>query len=307
MFAQIFRMKKAALFSAIFVCFAVLTSCRHTAHLPHFDHILVVVEENHGYDNVIGSSNAPFLNQLAKEGALFSDSHGITHPSQPNYLALFSGSTQGITDDKCLEAETPYATDNLAASLIGRGLTFKGFAQSMPTAGYTACEFQKSQITDGVLYARKHCPWVDWQGSGDNAIPASVSQPMTAFPKDFSLLPTVSFVVPDQDNDMHNIGGPGDAEAIKRGDIWLKANLAAYVQWAKTHNSLLIVTFDEDDFKPVNHIATIFAGAHVVPGQYDQQINHYNVLHTLQEIYDLPGTQSSTDAEVISSIWKKDN
>lgn len=255
---------------------------------------------------MIGSSNAPYLNQLAKEGALFSDSHGVTHPSQPNYLALFSGSTQGVTDDKCLEAETPYTTENLAASLISHGHSFKGFAQSMPSAGYLPCQFKPSTLTDGVLYARKHCPWVNWQGSGDNAIPASVSQPMTAFPKDFSILPTVSFVIPDQDNDMHNIGGPGDAAAIQRGDVWLKENIAAYAKWAKSHNSLLIVTFDEDDFKPVNHIATIFSGAHIVPGQYDQEINHYNVLHTIQEIYDLPGTQSSADAEVISSIWKKE-
>jgi phospholipase C len=298
-------MKKSVLCSALFFCCFILASCRHTSNLPRYDHIVVVVEENHGYDNVIGSSNAPFLNQLAKQGALFSDSHGVTHPSQPNYLALFSGETQGITDDKCLEAETPYTTDNLAASLISKGYSFKGFAQSMPKAGYAPCEFQKSDLTGSVLYARKHCPWVNWQGTGDNAIPASVSQPMTAFPKDFSVLPTVSFVVPNQDYDMHNIGGPGDAAAIQRGDTWLKDNLAAYAEWAKTHNSLLIVTFDEDDFRPVNHIATIFAGAHVVAGQYDQQINHYNILHTLQGIYDLPATKSTADAEMISAIWKK--
>jgi hypothetical protein len=264
-----------------------------------------VIEENHGYDAVIGSSNAPFMDSLAKSAALFSDSHGVTHPSQPNYLALFSGSTQGVTDDKCLESETPYASDNMAASLMLGGYSFKGYAQSMPGVGYTGCQFQKSTLTDGYLYARKHCPWVDWQGTGDNALPASVNQPMTAFPQDFSMLPTVSFVVPDQDHDMHNIGAPGDAAAIQRGDTWLKNNLAAYAQWAKTHNSLLIVTFDEDDFRPVNHIATIFAGAHVVAGQYDQKINHYNVLHTIQEIYDLPATQSTSDAEVITGIWKK--
>jgi hypothetical protein len=298
-------LKKSALFSAIFLCSLLSVSCRRLAHLPRYDHIVIVVEENHGYDAVIGSSNATFIDSLAKESALFSDSHGITHPSQPNYLALFSGSTQGVTDDKCLEAETPYTSDNMAASLINARYTFKGFAQSMPSVGYTPCEFKKSELTDGVLYARKHCPWVNWQGTGDNAIPANVSQPMTAFPKDFSLLPTVSFVIPDQDHDMHNIGGPGDAAAIQRGDAWLKDNMSAYAKWAKTHNSLLIVTFDEDDFRPVNHIATIFSGAHVVPGQYDQQINHYNVLHTLQEIYDLPATKSTVDAEVISTIWKK--
>jgi phospholipase C len=108
-------------------------SCRNADHVPHYDHVVIVVEENHGFDDVIGSPNAPFINALAKDGALFTDSHGVAHPSQPNYLALFSGSTQGVTDDKCLEAETPYTTDNLAASLISKGQTFKGFAQNMPS------------------------------------------------------------------------------------------------------------------------------------------------------------------------------
>jgi hypothetical protein len=129
---------------------------------------------------------------------------------------------------------------------------------------------------------------------------------MTAFPQDFSTLPTVSFVIADQDHDMHNIGAPGDAAAIQRGDAWLKQSLAGYAEWAKTHNSLLIVTFDEDDFRPVNHIATLFSGAHIKVGQYDQKISHYNVLHTLQAIFDLPGTKATSEAEVITGVWKKD-
>src|ERR1700710_240146 len=70
--------------------------------IPRFDHIIIVIEENHAYHELVGSANAPFINQLANGGALFTDSHGIGHPSQPNYLALFAGSTQGVTDDICL-------------------------------------------------------------------------------------------------------------------------------------------------------------------------------------------------------------
>ena len=69
--------------------------------LPLPGHIVVVVEENHGYSQIIGSSQAPYINTLATEGALFTNSHALTHPSEPNYLAFFSGSTQGITDDSC--------------------------------------------------------------------------------------------------------------------------------------------------------------------------------------------------------------
>ena len=64
-------------------------------------HIVVVIDENHSYSEIIGSSDAPYINSLATEGALFTQSFAVAHPSQPNYLALFSGSTHGITNDSC--------------------------------------------------------------------------------------------------------------------------------------------------------------------------------------------------------------
>ncbi|MGY3054110.1 phospholipase C [Pedobacter sp. UYEF25] len=267
------------------------------------DHIIIVVEENHGYDQVIGSKNAPYLNQLAKEGALFTDAHGVTHPSQPNYLALFSGSTQGVFNDDCNEQMT-YHTPNLGAALLKTGHTFKGFSQGIPEVGFKGCYYLKSKLTKMTLYARKHCPWVNWQGIGLNNIPDSLSVSMTSFPKDFNKLPTVSFVIPDMDHDMHNIGAPGDAAAIFRSDSWLKENLNAYAKWAKLHNSLLIVTFDEDDFKTINHIPTIIVGENVIPGKYDQKLNHYNVLHTIESFYKLP-MEDSTKANVITDVWAK--
>lgn len=285
-----------------FVALVLFVGCKQKPALPKPDHIIIVMEENHGFDEVVGSPNAPFITQLSKEGALFTDSHGVTHPSQPNYLALFSGSTQGVTGDDCLENVTPYNTPNLGALLLAKGLSFRGYAQTLPEAGSTVCTSQKSDLTGASLYARKHCPWVNWQGSGENNFSDSLSRPMTDFPKDFNKLPTVTFVIPDMDNDMHNIGAPGDAAAIQRGDQWLKENLAAYAEWAKTHNSLLIVTFDEDDFKPVNHIPTIVVGSGVKPGKYNEQINHYNVLHTIEAMYNV-SPKDTTNAEPITDSW----
>jgi len=273
--------------------------------VPRYDHVIIIMEENHGYNELIGSANAPYINQLAQQAALFTQSHGISHPSQPNYLAIYSGSMQGITNDACLQTITPYTTPNLGASLINHGLSFKGYAQTMPSEGFLDCLDTKSTSTGGYLYARKHCPWVDWQGTKANNIPADCSQPMTAFPKDFSKLPTVSFVIPDMDYDMHNIGDPGDDAAIKRGDKWLKDNIDAYAQWAKTHNSLLIVTFDEDDYKTMNQIPTMFIGAKVIPGKYDEKIDHYSVLHTIEAMYSLPTMADDANAAVITDVWKK--
>jgi acid phosphatase len=274
--------------------------------IPQYDHVVVVIEENHAYHELIGSGNAPYINQLAKGGVLFTDSHGIGHPSQPNYLVLFSGSTQGIKGDECLQGVTPFKTPNLGAALIDRHFTFKGYAQTMPKTGYLDCTYLYDGHTLGHLYARKHAPWVNWLGIGVNTIPLSCSVPMTEFPKDLTKLPTVSFVIPDMDYDMHNIGLPGDAAAIRRGDIWLKNHLAEYAEWAKKHNSLLIVTFDEDDYdsKNANKIPTIFYGAKINHGEYHAPVNHYNVLHTLESMYGLPITDNVV-APPISGIWGK--
>ena len=101
--------------AALLLSINFLGSCRHHSKISRPDHIVIVIEENHNYEQIIGSANAPFINQLAKESAVFTDAHGVTHPSQPNYLALFSGSLQGVNGDKCLTDTTPFTTPNLAA------------------------------------------------------------------------------------------------------------------------------------------------------------------------------------------------
>ncbi len=268
---------------------------------PKPDHIVIVIEENHSFDQIMGSPHTPFINSLVQDGALFTNSHGVTHPSQPNYIAIFSGSTQGVDDDHCLDKETPYTTTNLGASLINSGYTFTGFAQNMPEEGFTGCSYIKSELTGGQLYARKHCPWVNWQGEGENNFPASVGQPMTEFPTDFSKLPTVSFVIPDQDHDMHNNGG--DTIMIRKADDWLRTNLSAYIEWAKTNNSLFILTYDEDNFTKQNAIPTIFTGSMVQSGKYNDSINHYNVLRSIEKMYAIAKSGPAEEG-IIAHVWK---
>ena len=166
------------------------------------DHVMVVVFENKDADAVVGASQAPYLTSLAATGAAFTDAHGETHPSQPNYLALFSGSTQGVTDDRC---PVDLSGDNLASQLIGAGRTFVGYSEGLPSVGYTGC--------GSGDYARKHNPWVDFRN-----LPASVNQPLSALPSDYGQLPTVSFVVPDLCNDMHDCGVAAGAQPVT--GIW---------------------------------------------------------------------------------------
>jgi len=270
--------------------------------LPKPAHIVIVMEENHGFDQIIGSQNAPFINKLAKEGTLFTNAHSVTHPSEPNYLALFSGSTQGVDGDQCLTKEAPLTVPNLGAALIKAGYSFKGYSETLPKTGSLECFFQ---VNNGYDYARKHAPWVNWQGDKENGLPVSSNQPFSNFSTNYNKLPTVSFVIPNEGNDMHNIDLNGDTAAVKRADHWLKIHLSSYVNWAKKHNSMLIITFDEDEKGDMhhNHIATIFVGQMVQQRQNTDSISHYNVLRTIEGMYDLPHSGDANASE-IANAWK---
>ena len=250
------------------------------AALPQPDHVVVAIFENKDVDAVDGSRSAPFFNSLADKGAAFTDAHGETHPSQGNYLALFSGSTQGVEDDSCPQS---FSGGNLATQLLAAGKTFAGYSEGMPRAGFTGCESGD--------YARKHNPWVNFP-----AVPASVNQPFSALPKDYATLPTVSFVVPDLCNDMHDC-------SVGTGDSWARSNLGPYLDWATSHNSLLIVTFDEDEGSSENHIATMVAGAGVRAGTSSQRIDHYSLLRTIEDMYGLPPLGKAASAKPLTGIW----
>jgi acid phosphatase len=242
--------------------------------------VVVVIFENKASGSVIGSAHAPYLTSLSTAGAFFTDAHGVTHPSQPNYLALFSGSTQGVTGDSC---PLTFSTPNLAAQLLAAGRTFVGYSEDLPAPGSAVCNAGR--------YARRHVPWADFP-----ALPPSLNQPYSALPANLATLPTVAFVVPNLCDDMHDCG-------VAAGDSWAKAHLPAYADWARTHNSLLVVTFDEDEGTAGNHIATLLIGPMVTPGPSSQRIDHYSVLRTLEEMYGLAPIGAAATAQPITGVW----
>ena len=261
------------------------------AQLPKPDNIVIIMFQNKDYTQIVGSPNAPYINSLIADTntALLTQSYALVHPSQPNYLMLYSGSNQGVTDDN-VPAKTPFTTCNLGSSLLAATLTFTGYSESMPSAGYLG--------TATSLYARKHNPWSDWQGTQTNGVPAKVNQPFSSFPGDYNLLPTVSIIVPNIINCMHD-------GSILQGDTWFQNNLDGYVQWTKTHNSLLILTFDEDNSgNGNNRILTFFLGKMVKPGSYSNRVNHFNLLRTIEGMYGLPACGTSSISTAIDYIWK---
>jgi acid phosphatase len=291
------------------------------AGLPVYDHVVIVVEENKDYEQVLDgpgsdTSKAPYINlTLRKEGANLTQMFGEEHNSQGNYFWLFSGSNQGVGFRDGVP-DVPIDAPNLGRALIDSGRSFKGYSEDLPAIGSTDFFWPGARPKDR-RYARKHCPWVSFTNvPNGNTVADSSNLRFLDFPPDpadFHTLPTVAIVIPNLLNDMHS--GKRD-KRVATGDAWLKSHLDRYYQWAKTHNSLLVVTWDESDDEPGhdndarvlglsdpfteltgqqgrnmrNWIPTLIAGAHVKHGDYAEGkgVTHVNILRTLEAMYGLP-------------------
>lgn len=233
---------------------------------PAYDHIVVVVEENHAVGQIIGNPEAPFLNQVAAKGVQLTNYHAITHPSQPNYFALYAGSTFGVADDGNHLEPDP----TLASILQASGKSFVGYIESGSP--------------------QKHNPWESFPEG------VSVERNFSAFPtSDFSRLPNVAFVIPNLDDDEHD-------GTIGQSDQWLRDNIKSYANWATTHNSLLVITWDEDDGGgATNQIPTMLYGANINPGSDGTLYTHYDLLHTLLDASHLGAPNNAANAPGIGS------
>jgi acid phosphatase len=278
--------------------------------LPVYDHIVIVIEENKDFEQILGGAfAAPYLATLAAQGASVTRMFAEEHNSEGNYFWLFSGSNQGVGFEDAVPTE-PVLASSLGEQLIAKGRSFTGYAEDLPAIG-------DRSVTAPPHYARKHVPWISFKNVPDGSTASTSSNVRFAdFPADYRALPTVAIVVPNLIHDMHD-GEPKDS--IPAGDAWLRQHLDGYYRWALAHNSLLIVTFDENDdvsryqgltdpstipgpqYPPPdaesqrrhdrqNRIVTLFAGAHVRPGSYAEGkgITHVNILRTIEAMYGLP-------------------
>jgi hypothetical protein len=233
-----------------------------------FDHIFMVLLDNVGYEAVIGNStDAPYINHtLRPQGTLYTQSFGITHPSLPNYLALFSGSKQGVTNNNC--SNGPFNAPNLYARMAQAGLTIKGLMEDLPYHGFQGCTYSH--------YLKKHNPFPFFTG-----IPGSAWVVYNGLP---AVVPNFAFIVPNSLHDMHD--GATLAEKIRRGDRWLSRNLPQFIHYANANNGLVILTMDEG--LVANHIPTLLIGPRIADGATNHiQVNHYNVLKTITDNFGL--------------------
>jgi acid phosphatase len=302
----------SALASAVLVahwsgCLA--DSPRWPATAPAYDHIVVVIEENKDYGQIDNNKRAAYLNELAASGASFSRMFGEEHNSQGNYFWLFSGDNQNVGFGD-VEPKGEFDTSSLGQQLIRKGKSFRGYAEDLPNIGSHTDSYPWICLWD-CLYVRKHVPWISFN-LRRGVTPDTINLRFADFPRDYTTLPVVAFVVPNLRHDMHD-------GTIEAGDDWLRANLKPYADWAKDHNSLLIVTFDESDngnhwlhlTDPSsdvayvrNQIFTVFTGAHIKPGRYDEGngITHVNILRTIEAMYGLPKSGKQQELAVKAGI-----
>ncbi len=266
-----------------FGAFAVVTGASPAAAaLPRPAHVVVIVEENKSFSQIVGNPQAPYINALARRGALFTNAHGVTHPSLPNYLALFAGVTND-NGDGCPATGVSPTAPNLGSELIAAHRSFAGYSEALPSRGSPVCA--------AGTYARKHAPWVAF----DN-VPRASHRRFADFPRAFERLPTVAFVVPDVDDDMHD-------GSIAQGDGWLGAHLGPLLRWADAHDTLIVLTWDEG-FDAANSVATVLYGPMVRAGRYPQHISHYDVLRTLEDLYALAPSGRAKQASDIAGCWR---
>jgi hypothetical protein len=259
----------------------------HKDEIPRYDHILVIIAENHGYAQIIGNANAPNLNRLANAYGSATRFYAEAHPSKPNYIAILGGDTFGIHDDdafycragstdpNCASANeiNPYvdhavAARSLADQLAARHLTWKGYFEDIPAPGSKAVYYPDDQhpvagLPTG-LYASKHNGFIQFRAVQNDPALAGKIVGFDELYRDLARgqLPNYAHIVPNQCNDMHGLGGadvPHDCRSdnddgrIARADKVIGA-LVARIQaspiWSARRNSAIVITWDEDEDPP---------------------------------------------------------
>jgi len=245
-----------------------------------YGHVIWVWMENHSYSQIIGSTAAPYINQLANACGLATNYHGVTHPSLPNYIAATSGDFWGITDDAAPSSH-PLSVASIYSQVRAVGKTWRDYEESAPG---------NCPLSSSGTYAVKHDPapyYVPIRSDCANwDVPlgtTSAGNFLTDLNND--TLPAFAFVTPNLCNDMHDC-------SVATGDAWLKSWLpkifasAAY----RSSSTVVFLVWDENDGSSGNQVAALVIGPTVVPGtRSGTNFSHYSLLRTTEQLLGLGG------------------
>ena len=275
-------MKRAALLVALVLC---ATGQSAPRRVPAFDRVVVVVLENKAGSEVLGNPRAPAFNAFARSGAVLSGYRGVTHPSLPNYLALVSGSTHGISSD-CTSCTV--GGPSLADTLEARHLTWKAYAEGLPRPGWTGPYRGR--------YAKKHVPFLYFRSVLASRARLQRVVPLAQLDRDRAAakVPNFALVVPDLCHDMHDC-------SVATGDAWLKRFLPPLL---KLSGTAVFVVFDESDSVDPR-VPALALGPLVRPhSRATGALGHYALLRTIEDGLGLRLLGGSARASQITGIWR---
>ncbi|MFI5372972.1 MAG: alkaline phosphatase family protein, partial [Candidatus Eisenbacteria bacterium] len=261
--------------------------------VPAHEHVVVVIMENKSADQV---RTQPYTAALQKRGATFTRSFAVTHPSQPNYLALWAADLLGVYDNTCPAPGVPLMAENLGHACERAGIRWRAYTEDLPMAGSDTCSSEGN--ASAGLYTRKHEPWTDF-GNLDHAN----ERPYRDLAADIAAgrLPRLAFVIPNNCHNSHDatVAGCSAADA----DAWLSKALPPLLD-AVGPRGLVILTWDEDDGSAGNHVLTVLAGGLVTPGaQSSRPITHYTVVRTICDALGIAPFGRAVAETPIDSVW----
>jgi hypothetical protein len=313
---------RACWIAALALCLlsAGAASARAAGGIPPYNHIFLIIEENHNYNQIIGNPAAPIINALAGDYGSATKYTGVGDPSEPNYVAMLGGSTFGInSDDPYWFPGHTVNQPNLMSQLDQAGLSWKGYFQGMPYAGYRGYCFPAkcNGIPDSdTQYVAKHNGIVNF-ASEQNATEFAKMQPYSQLSSDLAggNVPNLSYIVPDECHDMHG-APPWCLDSAKPGDVddtWLVATADAFVGktvsaitssslW-KTGQNAIVITWDEGNVA-TNSVPTIVMTNNGPRGvQYNVASNHYSLLASIQDAFGLGCLQNSCTATPMAPLF----
>jgi hypothetical protein len=252
----------------------------------HFNKVVIIVFENTDYSNVL---QQPYFKELTNSGALLTNYKALTHPSQPNYIAMIAGSMLGVKDDQNVDLKGNHIGDTLEQY----NLDWKVYAEGFPGNCFTGARQGK--------YARKHVPFMSFINVNKNPVRCANITDSKQFFKDAatSSLPAYSLFIPNLDDDAHDTN-------ISTGDKWLKTNFGPLFNGNSLPKDLLVViTFDEGSYLGNNQIYTLLLGGQVKPGtKSSKSYNAYNLLHTIETEFKIPDLgKNDATAALIDDVW----
>jgi phosphatidylinositol-3-phosphatase len=259
-----------------------------TGRVPCLSHVVVIVFENHSYGQVIGASQAPTFNRLARTGALLTRYYAVAHPSLPNYLAMVSGSTHGVTTD-CIVCTV--RARNLADQLDAARRSWKVYAEGLPATGFAGVQSGR--------YVKRHNPFLYFVDVSASPARRAHVVALSRLRGDAAgrRLPAFSLVVPDLCHDMHDC-------PVSAGDAWLRGILPAL----RAAGTAVFIVFDEgavtDTAGGGGHVPALVVGPAVRAGARSSAfLTHYSLLRTIEDAWRLPHLGRSVSAAPITGIW----